>query len=1014
MHPLPALLAGCARSVPGNLRLGRLPGATLAALLLAVSAPAQTAPAAAPTPAAGPAVDSSIVTLSPFTVTGEAEQGYLATQTLVGTRLKASVRDVGAALTIFTDQIMDDLAASSVLDLVNFAPNTDSYVGNLSDTTGAGNEFLTNQTPQYVTRGGTTGLISQDFFGTPSVPPDRYNAENFTFTRGPNAILFGLGNAAGAFTSLTKRARFQPRFNIELRGDDEGGLRATADLNHVLLPGRLALRYAGLHEDSRGFRDPSDGEQRRHFLTATFTPFRRTSLRASVETGRVHTLAVRPWPVYDGLTPWIDAGRPMVAVRGQALRPGLENAYGAAQNLLVMELTPAGIVVPPMRWQNQRRSANPAFPQYPNLATRRSLVRPDLFPVTANVIGHGSSRELEFDSFSATWEQQFSRDLFVEASLSHVLSDNLVSAAFNGLNDRVYVDVNQQLPNGAPNPNAGLYYVDSNMNILPNRYKNTTGRLMLAYELDAARWNSRLGPWLGRHRLAGLLEDSETGVWGSQNPSQNLTPLPGDPASLANVNSNRVLFRYYLDPARGVTSAGINGAARYPLMFAGSPLPPAHPSGVTPGLAAIFGGTAADTRIITQMIATQSHFWRDRLAVTFGLRRDRQITHRGQQADFAPWADARGLYPNPRDFDARRHFPASRIDEAGRTYTRGLVFHALPWLSLSYNASNSLQPNSTVRDVAGNLLPANEGEGQDYGLKFALLQGRLVADVVYYKNFSRNRPDRAVANGIHGNFQNDINAIWSTVAALENDSKYEAQPYAFTGSNWQDVNTGYSDGVETSLTANLTARWRLTVNASKRGPGETQARGALLRSYLAQHLPQWRGNSRWMSAPLVSGAQGGTVADAVARIENTLASFDALAELPSDSLLSSEWSANLVTSYSFAPDSRLRRFSVGASANLRGKTVIGFAEDARQVLIAGRPYHADETVATGAWITFRHRFSRPRIDCRVQLNIRNLLDEDLLVPNRAVDRRDGSGAGEVVIHRLNAPRTFLLTTSFTY
>ena len=146
----------------------RLAGAGLLPLALT----AQTAPTGN-TPAGNQA---EILTLSPFTVTADSEQGYVATQTLNGTRLKSAMKDIGAAMTIFTDELMDDLAASSVLDLAKFAPNTDTYVGNISDTAGAGNEFLTTQTPQYVTRGGTTGLISQDFFSTPTVPPDRYNA----------------------------------------------------------------------------------------------------------------------------------------------------------------------------------------------------------------------------------------------------------------------------------------------------------------------------------------------------------------------------------------------------------------------------------------------------------------------------------------------------------------------------------------------------------------------------------------------------------------------------------------------------------------------------------------------------------------------------------------------------------------------------------------------------------------------------------------------------------------------
>ena len=1001
------------------------PAATLlrlavrAALLTSASIlSAQIAPAAAPSTntSAGNEKDG-IVELSPFTVTTSSEKGYLATQTLNGTRLNTSLRDVGAAMSIFTEQLLDDLAATSITDVVRFAPNTDPFVGSVNDTSGNGNAFLTTQSPQYVTRGGATSLISQDFFNTPTVPPDRYNAENFTFTRGPNSILFGLGNPAGAFTSSSKRAQFRNSYGLELRGDDEGGLRGPIDLNRVLLPGKLALRYAGLYEESEGFRDPSGSWQRRHYLAARYTPFRTTSIRVNAETGKLKTLVLRPWPSYDGVTPWIDAGRPLLATAGsgRTVVPGIQNAFAAAaQSLVVTDRTQGGTVVPPMSWLNQGRSANPAFPNYPNLATFRSLVRPDLFPVTANVIGEGGRRDLDFRTMTAVWEQQVLRDLFIEATVNRTLSDTLVSSAFAGQNDRLFVDVNQQLPNGAPNPNVGMLYVDSFSNVLPNKLSSTTQRLMLSYDLDIARWWSRGGRWLGRHRIAVFGEDGISDTWGSQNPSQNLTPLPGVTPSVIDV-ANRVIFRYYLDPAQGKATAGVNIPDFYPIVFANDPLPARNPAGVTPGLVAIFGGTSTQTRLITRAFATQSAFWDNRIVVTFGLREDRQTIYRGTQTDFDPWRDARGIYPNPRHFDAERYFARSRQDAIGETYTRGVVFHALSWLSLFANKSNNLQPNANQRGVSGELLPNQEGEGEDYGLKLALLNGRVVADVTYYRNFGRNRPEQTIANGLHGNFQNDINAIWTALAARENKPEYLANPYAYTGSVWFDINTGYSDGYEATVTTNLTPEWRLTVNGSKRGPGESIDRGELIRGYLAQYIPFWRSDAARLNFPLTEGAEGGTtVGTAIARLENTLANFNALAALPTDSLFAPEWSANLVTSYAFAKESRLKGFTIGASANVRGPTVIGFAETSAAVAIADRPFHAPKFATTGGWISYRRKLFRQKIDWRLQLNVRNAFNENRVFPHRAVDRRDGSNRPAVVLYRLNEPRTFVLTSAFMF
>lgn len=977
---------------------------------------AQVAPPASPTAAApGTAAPADVVTLSPFTVTSDTEKGYLATQTLNGTRLNTSLRDVGAAMTVFTERLLDDLGATSVTDLVPFAPNTAPYVGEVLDTTGHGNAFLTTQAPQYVTRGGKTALISQNFFNTPAVPPDRYNAENLTFTRGPNSILFGLGNSAGAFTSSTKRAQLRNAYQVEFRGDDNGGLRTTVDINRVLVPKRLALRYSGLIENSEGFLDPSSGEQRRHFFTVQYTPFRTTSLRANYEFGSVYTMVTRPWPSYDGVTPWIDAGRPLLATAGSGRNPvpGIQLAYAGNTNqpgtgsLVVTDRSRGGTVVPPMYWGAQGRSATPRFPDYPVLSVFRSLVNPAIFPTTANVLGEGNSRDVDFHTFTAAWEQQIGNNLYLEAAFNRSLSDALLNNTLGGQFEVIYADVNRQLPNGAPNPNVGKLYVDSNTNVLPNKNIGTTRRLMLSYDLDFAKYWPRAGVWLGRHRMAAFTEDVTSEIWGSQNPAYNATPLPGAQPGVLD-GTNRLTFRYYLDPATGATTAGFDTAKSYPLFFAGDRLPAAASSGVTPVLAAV-SASSQETRVITRAVVTQSNFWNGRLVVTFGAREDVQITYRGLSTDFNPWKDRFGIFPNPRLFGAKEYFPKSRSQATGQTHTRGAVFHALSWLSLFANQSNNFQPNESRRGPDSELLPNEEGDGEDYGLKFNLLQGRIVADIVYYKNYGRNRPDGSVVNGLHGNFQADINPIWSAVAAVENDNKYLVEPYSFLTGFWGDVQTGYSDGYEASLTANLTPAWRLTVNGSKRGPGKTIERGAAARSYLAKYFPIWKGNAKWMSTPLVAG--NGTVADAVSRLETTLANFNALAALPSDSLYAPEWSANLITSYDLGADSRLKGVSVGASANLRGPTVMGFAETTGNVVDASRPYHAKEFLSTGAWISYRRKLFG-KVNWRLQLNVRNVLDENTLFPHRAVDRRDGTGRPAVVIYRRNEPRTFVLTSSF--
>src|SRR5687768_3840696 len=68
--------------------------------------------------AATPQPAEESILLSPFTVEADSEKGYLATQTLSGTRLKTDLKDIGSSMTIFTEQLMDDLGANSIYDLM--------------------------------------------------------------------------------------------------------------------------------------------------------------------------------------------------------------------------------------------------------------------------------------------------------------------------------------------------------------------------------------------------------------------------------------------------------------------------------------------------------------------------------------------------------------------------------------------------------------------------------------------------------------------------------------------------------------------------------------------------------------------------------------------------------------------------------------------------------------------------------------------------------------------------------
>jgi hypothetical protein len=165
-----------------------------------------------------------------------------------------------------------------------------------------------------------------------------------------------------------------------------------------------------------------------------------------------------------------------------------------------------------------------------------------------------------------------------------------------------------------------------------------------------------------------------------------------------------------------------------------------------------------------------------------------------------------------------------------------------------------------------------------------------------------------------------------------------------------------------------------------------------------------------MAAPTANDVR---VSARVAALETTLANFIAIQSLPED-IYAPSWSVNMIQTYSFAPGSRLAGVSVGGSMNARGKTIDGFAETANNILNPNQPYYAPTNELFGAWITYQRKLLRNRLDWRVQLNVRNLFDAYTVFPLRTVDARDGTHRGAKVIYRLSEPRTYTLTSTFTF
>ncbi len=316
-----------------NQRLHRLSATALVATcaLAAHSLRGQQAPAPSPTAAAarGGAVPAtttvgetdaeSVVKLTPFEVSAQADKGYVASTTLAGNRLNADLRDLGNSISVITSQFMQDIGATSNETLLQYTLGTE--VGNIGGNfAGVGDSATLNESGRFTNpnqntrvRGLTSADNTRDFFLT-DIPWDGYAVDRVELQRGANSILFGQGSPAGIINTGTKQAAFRNSSEVEARFDNWGSFRSSLDVNRTLVRNQLAFRVLGLYNDEKFQQEPAYNLDKRLYGSVRYEPAflkkaeARTVLKANLEFGAISSNRPRSLPPIDRITPWFRSG----------------------------------------------------------------------------------------------------------------------------------------------------------------------------------------------------------------------------------------------------------------------------------------------------------------------------------------------------------------------------------------------------------------------------------------------------------------------------------------------------------------------------------------------------------------------------------------------------------------------------------------------------------------------------------------------------------------------------------
>lgn len=516
---------------------------------------------AAATPAS--AAESAVLELSPFVVTGTQEAGYRATSTLAGTRLNTDLKDIGAAISVYTAEFLEDIATPKLQDILTYTASTEAagQGGNYSGIAGE-NSAEVRDDPAAVNRVRALAQATRtrDFFAT-DIPGDTYNFETLTISRGPNAILAGVGNAGGIMDSAMRKATFKDNYRFVSRFSSYDSHREEMHFNKVIVPGRLALRL-DLLNDKRYYRqEPAFDKDQRLYAALNyrvFTPKRGSflgsgTLRANYEIGKIQgvppdpltpTFTVANW--FNTLNPkwrWngalaqlqTSAGVPLTGTQAQT---GVIRGFPLYTQWALIYANPTsaeasvGFTDPALaNIQGFQGSIPTSLPGSPGgsvsssgdgnrLRTgfvRSHLSNPNVFNFYDELItGAFDYREQDFDALDVRYEQLFWGG---KAGVEFALNDQAFtrqrdfSIPTGGNDEGIMVDVNSVLsvrsaafPNGIPNPNFGRPFITTT-DVFRDQMNRTTRKsqqVTAFFKHDFTQSSSKYARWLGRHTFSSL------------------------------------------------------------------------------------------------------------------------------------------------------------------------------------------------------------------------------------------------------------------------------------------------------------------------------------------------------------------------------------------------------------------------------------------------------------------------------------------------------------------------------
>jgi outer membrane receptor protein involved in Fe transport len=672
-------------------------------------------------------------------------------------------------------------------------------------------------------------------------------------------------------------------------------------------------------------------------------------------------------------------------------------------------------------------------------------------------------------SFNLTLEQLAWKDrLGVELSYNSERYDRRALSPFlsGGGNGQVKIDTSVSLPTGQPNPNVGRPFLVSTQ----TGPQNTFTRLEAMRATAFARYNfkdlsPRLGRWLGRHSLTGLYERQQADTVNYFTRLVTSGVVAESINTAADNNSRQSAIFVYLgdsilngaplrlNPIKIPTPvAGLTAQTTYFSAPAGSTVQGDFATAPTTMYEITPSGRGVRDVLKSQAFVLQSHWLRDHIVTTLGWRRDEDFF----ESQIFRYADNPAkVHRGFNDFKFAST-PAPLASKEIKSYS--VVLHwpqqvmRLPLggeAGFFFNRSENFTPSGGAVNVYNQPLPSPQGTTREFGLTLSFLNEKFVLRV---NRFETSVKGQSFSSQPLSNSYN--NAVFQDAAAWAQEQNlnpnidrtadiellFSALPANFrqlynwrvTGSAAQrnlsatytlvsgvtDTTDYTAKGTEAEFTYSPNAKWRFLGNVANQETVQTNVVPGT-KEFRARMKPVW---DKLANVPAFNYPVGHVLgtplpANVVTHGQYVASTIDpALAAITaSEGSASAEqrkWRANLVASYTFAKEGRLKGWSVGTGVRWQDKIGVGYpaSRTAAGAVIYDitKPYFSPAETNVDLFASYTRKIWNNRIEWRAQLNVRNAIGEDGLVAVTA------QPWGETAISRLAPERRWYLTNSFGF